>query len=140
MYKNDDNNGGGSLLLRKIVEYGFGETMKRNKDRSRFFDELQRVLGDVVWCFVQEGFVLNPKLRSVALRSREDQARHVAFVEKHRRAICSEALKRLYRRYYAHEMTIGRVEWRDVEHGLQILTGCQCPLVAGREHSGCLTS
>nr|QCQ67393.1 hypothetical protein [Lymantria dispar multiple nucleopolyhedrovirus]QCQ67553.1 hypothetical protein [Lymantria dispar multiple nucleopolyhedrovirus]QCQ67711.1 hypothetical protein [Lymantria dispar multiple nucleopolyhedrovirus] len=88
--------------------------------------DVQKILGDVVWAFVYEGFVGNDKLRRMALRSAEERAEHARFVHLHKHRVCRAALKRLFARHCLHEMT--RADERAVAQGLALLSAaCRCP-------------
>ncbi|ADD73822.1 ORF113 [Lymantria xylina nucleopolyhedrovirus] len=86
--------------------------------------DVHKILGDVVWAFVYEGFVGNGKLRSMALRSAEERAEHAQFVDLHKRKVCRAALKQLFARHCLFEMT--RADRREVTRGLRLLSACRC--------------
>lgn len=94
--------------------------------RRRADADVQKILADVVWAFVYEGFVGNGKLRRMALRSAEERAEHARFVHLHKHRVCRAALKRLFARHCLHEMT--RADERAVAQGLALLSAaCRCP-------------
>ncbi|UOQ18912.1 hypothetical protein [Olene mendosa nucleopolyhedrovirus] len=92
--------------------------------RASSFADVHKILADVVWAFVYEGFVGNGKLRSMALRSAEERAEHAQFVDLHKRRVCRAALKQLFARHCLFEMT--RADRREVTHALRLLSACRC--------------